>query len=125
MPGGDGSMFETVKNHEERIQLLEDADEKHDERLKKLEDSTLRLENTVMAENRETRKTMTDQTEKLFTIVESAMGYQSTRAAQTHEFKMLKWNTLSTVFLKITAGIFGLLSSGGLIYMAYQQFIEK
>lgn len=119
-------MFETVKEYgerissaEERITLLEDADQKHDERLKKLEDSTIRLENTVMAENRETRKTFTQQTEKLFTIVESAMGYQSNRSTQTHEFRMMKWNTLSAIFLKISGSLFALLGSGGILYVAF------
>lgn len=122
---GDTSMYETVKDHEERIQLLEDADVKHDERIKNLEDSTIKLENTIMTENRDTRKTMTQQTEKLFEIVESAMGYQTTQVTQTHELKMLKWNTLSTVFLKITGGIFALLSSGGVLYFAIQKILGE
>lgn len=118
-------MYKTVEEYgerlvsaEERITLLEDADKKHDERLKNVEDGTVRLENTVMAENRETRKTFTQQTEKLFAIVESAMGYQTTRTTQTHEFKMMKWNTMSTIFLKVSGSLFALLSSGGIIYIA-------
>ena len=114
--GGGPSMFETVKNHEERIQVLEEAEKKHEERLKTLEEQSMKLENTIMAENRETRSTMKEQTEKLFTIVEHAMGYQSNKTAQDHELKVLKWNTISTILLKLGAGILTLLSSGSLIY---------
>lgn len=116
MPNGELSMFDTVQKHEERITSLEERDQKHEERLKNLEDSTIKLENTIMTENRDTRKTMTEQTEKLFGIVDTAMGYQATRSTQTHEFKMLKWNTLSSVFLKIAGGLFSLLGTGGLIW---------
>lgn len=57
----------------------------------------MKLENTVMRENQETRSTMRDQTAKLFTIVENAMGYQSAHTVHTHELRMAKLNTLSTV----------------------------
>jgi len=39
----------------------------------------MKLEKTVMRENQETRTTMREQTAMLFTIVENAMGYQSSR----------------------------------------------
>ena len=111
-------MFDTVKNHEERISILEEADKKHEERLKKLEEQSLKLENTIMAENRETRSTMKEQTEKLFKLVENAMGFQTNQSKQNHELKMLKWNTLSTVLLKVSA-------AGGLLYVVITEFILK
>lgn len=125
-------MFETVKDHGERIASLEEKDlvreeldRQHEERLKKLEDNSLRMENTIMSENRETRNTFTEQTKKLFDIVETAMGISNTRTTQSHEYKMLKWNTLSTIFLKWSAGIFGLLGSGGLLYVALMQLFGE
>ncbi len=126
MPKGDSSsMFETVKDHEERIGILERVDKEHEDRLKRLEDQSMKLENTILTENRDTRTTMKEQTEKLFSIVESAMGFQSDRSAQNHEFKMMKWNTLSTVFLKLSGGLLALLSSGGAIYYLIQQYFNK
>jgi len=117
------SMFKTVLDHDERIVALEETDKLHDQRLKKLDDNAMKLENTVMRENQETRSTMREQTAKLFTIVENAMGYQSARTAQTHELRMAKLNTLSTVFLKVSGGVVGLLSSGGAIYYVIQHFL--
>lgn len=117
-------MFETVMDHSDRITNLEEADKKHDERIKRLEDQSVKLENTILTENRDTRTTMKEQTEKLFTIVESALGIQSTRSTQSHEYKMLKWNTLSTVFLKLSGGFLALLSSGGAIYYIIQHYFK-
>lgn len=124
MPERGDSMFETVKNHEERIVSLEEADKKHEERLKTLEEQSLKLENTIMAENRETRSTMKEQTEKMFVLVENAMGFQTSKYTQDHELRMLKWNTFSTVFLKVSGGLFALLSSGGAIYYIIQHFFK-
>lgn len=122
---GRGSMFETVQNHENRIVILENRDQAQEERLKRLEDQSVKLENTILTENRDTRSTMKEQTEKLFTIVENAMGYQNNRTAQDHELKMLKLNTWSTVFLKFAGAIGALGSAGGLIYLVAQHFLTK
>lgn len=119
------SMFKTVLDHDERIVALEETDKLHDERLKKLEDNAMKLENTVMRENQETRTTMREQTGKLFLIVEKAMGYQSDKTAQTHELRMARLNTWSTVFLKVSGGLVGLLSSGGAIYYVVQHYLAK
>ncbi|MER2090932.1 MAG: hypothetical protein ABS920_14430 [Sporosarcina sp.] len=119
------SMFKTVLDHDERIVALEETDKLHDDRLKRLEDNAMKLENTVMRENQETRTTMREQTDKLFIIVEKAMGYQSDKTAQTHELRMAKLNTWSTVFLKVSGGIVALLSSGGAIYYVLAHFLTQ
>lgn len=127
MPENEGSvsMFETVRNHEDRIVILENRDKAHEERLKRLEDQSVKLENTILTENRDTRSTMKEQTEKLFKIVENAMGYQNNKTSQDHELKMLKLNTWSTVFLKISGAVGALGSAGGLIYLVVQHFLSK
>lgn len=132
MPDTTLGMFETVKNHGDEIgkhaveiAALKESDRLHDDRLKKLEDNAVKLENTVMSESRETRTTMKEQTEKLFAIVENAMGYQSARTTQTHELRMTRLNVWSTVFLKVSGGIVALLSSGGAIYYVLQNFFTN
>ena len=133
------SMFEKMNEHDidikenrDRIGTLEEitlslkeSDRQHDERLKNLEDNAVKLENTVMSENRETRTTMREQGDKMFVLVENAMGYQTARTAQSHELRMAKLNTWSTVFLKVSGGVVGLLSSGGAIYYALQHFLTN
>lgn len=129
---GSASMFETVKDHEERITILEKNDKDHQlkldtmsEQMSELKMQNTELENTVLKDNRETRSTLVAQMEKLFLLTESAMGYQNNRSSQQHELKMLRWNTVATVFLKI-CGAFGALgASGGIIYMVVQHFLTK
>jgi GTPase involved in cell partitioning and DNA repair len=118
-------MFQTVLDHDERIVALEKADKHHDERLKKLEDNAMKLENTVMTESRDTRTNMIEQVEKLFAIVENARGYQTARTAQSHELRMAKINMWSTVFLRVSGGIVGLLPSGGAINYVLQHVLTK
>ncbi|MCZ2260614.1 hypothetical protein [Sporosarcina sp. G11-34] len=62
---------------------------------------------------------------KLFNIVEQAMGYQESRTTQSYELRMAKLNTWSTVFLKVSAGLVGLLSSGGSIYYIIVEHVIK
>ncbi|WP_419962123.1 hypothetical protein [Psychrobacillus sp. BM2] len=129
-------MFETVtqhgeklKDHDERIEALEKVDTKHEERITKLEEQSIVLENTIHMTSAETRNVMREQTEKqtekLYGLLETAMGIQNTRSTQSHEFKMLKWNTVSTIFMKISTALLGLLSSGGLIYYYVTEFLFK
>lgn len=123
---------ERLNHHEKRldgdkmdIQELRAYDQKKHERLLDLEENYKRLEKTVATENEQTRKTMREQTEKLFDIVDKAMGYQETRTVQTHELKMARLNTWSTVFLKVSTGLVGLLTSGSALYYIILYFLDK
>lgn len=127
-----GSVYETVKkhdeeinNHHERLSILEETDRQHEERLRQLEDQSIKLENTVMTESRETRTTMKEQTDKLFNIVDSSINYKQDVEKQAHEFRMLKIETWSTVFLKLSGGVVALLSAGGGAYYVIQHFLEN
>lgn len=119
-----GKQDERLNQHSDRIQRLEKYDKEKHERLLVVEENYTRLEKTVAKENEETRTTMKEQTGKLFDIVEQAMGYQESRTTQTHELRMAKLNTWSTVFLKVSGGLVGLLSSGGVIYYIVEQLIK-
>lgn len=116
---------EKIKEGNEDIQTLKERDKDKHERLLDVEKNYARLENTVSKENKETRATMREQTEKLFNIVEQAMGYQESRTTQSHELRMAKLSTWSTVFLKVSAGLVGLLSSGGAIYYIIVEHVIK
>ena len=146
MPEGGQSMFETVKNqgekldnHEERIEVLEKGKQEHEDRLKTLEESSMRLENTILTENKETRTVMREQSDKMFDLVKNAMNYQSAQTTQEHEIKkqehelkkkehdlkMQKWNTIATVFLKVSGGLLTLLSSGGALYYLITNYFNN
>lgn len=125
---GDG-MYETVRKHGEsiddhglRISVLEERDIQHEERLKQLEDQSIKLENTVMSESRETRTTMKEQTDKLLNLVETSINHKSDAEKQEHEYNMLKIKTWADVFLKLSGGVVALLSAGGGFYYVLQHF---
>ena len=61
----------------------------------------------------------------MYGLLEKAMGIQSTRTTQNHEFKMLKWNTIATIGMKVSGALLGLLSSGGLIYYYVTEILIK
>lgn len=117
MPGGDDlSMFKTVEQHTNDIVEIKETLEYHAEQMKEMKSNAIKLETTVTLENRETRTIVTQQVEKLYGLVEKAMGFKTESASQQHELKMLRWNTLSNVLLKISGSIVALASSGGVIY---------
>lgn len=126
---GDG-MYETVKAHDaallehgERISSLEENGRLHEERLKLLEDQSVRLENTVMTESRETRTTMKEQTEKLFKIVDQSINYKADSQKLDYDLKKMRIEMWTNVFLKLSGGMLALLSAGGAGYWLLQQLI--
>lgn len=118
MPGGgeDLSMFRTVEQNTSDIAEIKETLKTHAEQMKEMKSNAIKLETTVTLENRETRTIVTQQVDKLYGLVEKAMGFKTESASQEHELKMLRWNTMSTVFLKIAGSLSVLASSGGVIY---------
>lgn len=100
---GDGmSVDKRLDLHSERLNSHDKRDEEKHKRIKSIEENFTRLESTVTSQNQETRRTMTEQTGKLFVLVEKAMGYQDSQSGQQHELNIVKANMWSTVFLKVS-----------------------
>lgn len=118
-------VHETVTKQGERIEKLELSDKDKLDRIKRLEDNAIRLENTVMAESRETRSTIVEQNSKLFNLVESSLGIKAKTVTQQHELKVLKWNHISNIFLKFGSGLVLLLGSGTGLFMIIEHFFGK
>lgn len=116
---------ETIIGHSEEISSLKEAVGRHEARLKLLEDNAIRLENTVMAEARETRSTMERNTDRLYDIVENAMSFSSKQEQNKHELKLTKWDKVSTIILKFGGGLVGLASAGGGIYYIITHFLGR
>lgn len=118
MPSGgdDLSMFKTVEMNSKEIAKIKETLVSHAEQMEEMKHNAIKLETTVTLENRETRTIVTQQVDKLYVLVEKAMGFKTESASQEHELKMLRWNTISTVFLKVAGSLSVLASSGGIIY---------
>jgi hypothetical protein len=119
------SVFKTITQHGEEIEQLKKSESLHDERLKRLEDNHIKLENTVMSESRETRTTIVEQNNKLFSLVENSLGIKAKTVTQQHELKVLKWNHISNIVLKFGSGLVLLLGSGTGLFMIVEHFFGK
>lgn len=80
------------------------------------------LQLTVMRESREMQSTSKEQGDKMLSLVEGAMKYQSNNDKQEHEWRMHKINTWANVFLKVMGG---LTAAGGIGYLIIQHFLER
>jgi len=125
MPEGDKlGMFKTVEQNTKDISDIKATLVFHAEQMEEMKVNSARLESTVTFENRETRAIVTQQVDKLYGLVEKAMGFKTESTTQQHELKMLKWNTISNVFLKVSTALVGLASSGGVIYYLVTEVIK-
>lgn len=121
----DIAMIDRVLHLDKRIGSLEESDRERfeidrlrEERIKRLEDNATKLENTVMVESRETRATVVEQNRQLMTVLQSVIGFKSTENTQDHEFRILKWDRMTNLILKVVG-------AGGILYLIVQQIILK
>lgn len=121
MPGGDGSMFETVKNHEERILILEEADQKHEERLRVVESNYTNLENTILKGNQSQQDFFRDTMNKQWDLITERDKTKEATAQRDHEITVSNQDIKKTnseraweFAGKLTAL---LLSSGSILYV--------
>lgn len=82
------------------------------EQIKQLQDNSLRLENTVMRENRETRETITETNKQLMALMNDILGYKTGQNQVIQSMNMVKWETIAKI-VGILAG------SGGILYYIF------
>ncbi|KAA0958273.1 hypothetical protein FQ085_00745 [Planococcus sp. ANT_H30] len=92
MPSGRDELgvFRTVELNTKDIVVIKQTLEDHAEQMEEMKNNAIKLETTVTLENRETRAIATQQVEKLYVLVEKAMGFRTESASQEHELKMLR-----------------------------------
>lgn len=69
MPGGDGSMFEKISEHEERIIVLEKSDIEILKRVKEVESNYVNLENTILKGNQSQQDFFRDTLNKQWDLI--------------------------------------------------------
>ena len=85
MPRGEGSMFDTVKNHEERILILEETDRQHAERLKTVEANYTNLENTILKSSQSQNDFFRDTLRSQFELLKSRDEIKDKDLQRSHE----------------------------------------
>lgn len=123
---------EAILSHDERISSLEEADRRHEEQIVEIKANNLSLENTMMKESRETQdvvkrleSTVVRQNEKLYGIVDNAMGIQANREVNDHELRNARLKLFGDLALKGAGVVLALASSGGILYLLAQQWFVK
>lgn len=84
------------------------------EQIKQLQDNGIKLENIVMAENRETRLTITNTNKQLHELINGIMGFKSGQNQMVNTMRMARWESIAKI-VGILAG------SGGILYYIFGQ----
>lgn len=98
---------EQLKEHGRIIAL-------HTEQIKNVENSSLKLENLVMTENRETRSVIMKTNQELHTLINNLLGYKTGENQLNHTVRMQGVESV----VKIISLIAG---SGGILYYIFGQ----
>lgn len=121
MPDREVSLHQKMVVHDETLEQHGDILEDHAvqlkvqaEQIKQLQDNAIKLENVVMAENRETRLTITNTNRQLHELINGLMGYKSGQNQLDNNVKMARLESMSKI-IGILAG------SGGLLYWLFGQ----
>lgn len=105
-----------------RLEEVEKAQLVFSRQVEEIKTSQTNLELTVIRESREMQSTSKEQGDRMLTLVEGAMTYQSNNDKLDHELRMHKINTWTNVFLKVLGG---LTAAGGIGYLIINHILEK
>lgn len=117
MTTGDGSMFEKITNHEERIINLEEADKRHEERLRAIENNYTNLENTILKGNRDTQAFFQDLLNKQWELISSKGKYDDAQSQRDYDLRKTKIERYSEMLLKFAG-------AGGILYILIQSLLN-
>lgn len=119
MPDKDLSLFSTVASHDEKLEVHGEILEKHAhelkvqaEQIKQLQDNAIKLENVVMSENRDTRRTITETNSQLRELINDIMGYKTTQTQMSTNLRMAQIESIAKI-IGILAG------SGGILFYLF------
>lgn len=97
----------TLKEHDKLLAL-------HSEKINAIETSTIKLENLVMTENRETRAVIMSSNKDLHTLINNVLGFKSGENQLKHSMTMARAESI----VKIVSLLAG---SGGILYWIFGQ----
>ncbi|MGE7622799.1 hypothetical protein ACQKMD_06985 [Viridibacillus sp. NPDC096237] len=106
-----------LDNHEGRIKQLEENDLDKEKRLRAVEQSYLKLENTILQENRDTRLLFQNTIQNQWDLIKS-------RDAAIENDKSRNFELARSNLERRTELAMKLLGTGGLLYLCIQSIIE-
>lgn len=118
---GERTVYDMVTEHEEQIKQHENTLLQHEttiklhaEQIKNIEQSSLKLENLVMQENRDTRNTIVQTNRELHELISRILDFKSSQDQLKHSIMLAKIES----WVKIFCLLFG---SGGILYILFTQ----
>lgn len=117
MTNTDNKVNNILENHEDRIVQLEKNDLEKELRIKRIEDNYIRLENTIMTENRETRDILREGMRNQWELIKSRDEKKELESVRDYDFKKTKFEKRTELLVKI-------LTIGGVGYLLIQSLIE-
>lgn len=106
-----------LENHEGRIKQLEENDQDKEKRLRTMEQSYLKLENTILQENRDTRQLFQNTMQNQWDLIKSS--YASTENDKNRKYELTKSKLERRTELTMK-----LLGTGGLLYLCVQSLLD-
>ncbi|MEK5528526.1 hypothetical protein MKX79_03905 [Viridibacillus sp. FSL R5-0468] len=106
-----------IENHEGRIKQLELNDLDKEKRLRTVEQSYLKLENTILQENRDTRQLFQNTMQNQWDLIKSSY-------AATENDKNRKYELTKSKLERRTELTMKLLGTGGLLYLCVQSLLD-
>ncbi len=118
-----------LTDHEKRLQYLEKQDIKKDEKLENIEQNFIKLENTILKENQETRNLFKEITSRQWTLIEGREKAEEAKEIREYElnanekkdeleFRKQKFSSFLDLAIK-------LLTAGGLIYLLIESLLKN
>jgi len=105
------------KEKHERLRFVENKDEEYEKRLIDVEQNYVKLENTILTENKETRNFFQSNMDKLWDLTKSRDEQNHDTRRMRHEITKTKVERLSDVFFKLAG-------TGGILYLIVQALIK-
>jgi len=124
LKGGEGEMeqsedeiFQSLKQHDDRLITLEISDKSKTERLQAVEANYTNLENTILKENRDTRAFFQETMNKQWDLISGKNEYDDAESQRNHDLDKTKIERYSEIVLKIVG-------AGGVLILVTQALIQ-
>jgi len=105
------------KEKHDRLRSVERNDEEYEKRLINVEQNYVKLENTILTENKETRTFFQSNMDKLWDLTKSRDELSHDTRRMRHEITKTKVERLSDVFFKLAG-------TGGILYLIVQALLK-
>lgn len=121
--GGGTSMFETVKDHEERIQTLEDNDKRHEEQLSAIKSNHTNLENTILKSNQSQQDFFRDTMSKQWELIKARDNSKEAESKRVHELNLSTHALKKSNSERAWEFVGKLIMAGGIIYLIVEKLL--